>query len=63
MRHQRVKFVQHIRHAQGGSELADPLPNGSDVGLGMRGKQAFDVLEILGPPGNGLHNEQVFDAR
>ena len=28
----------------------------------MRGKQAFDVLQILRPPGNGLHDEQIFDA-
>jgi len=39
------------------------MPNGSGVGLRMRSKQAFDILQVFGPPSYGLHDEQILDTR
>src|SRR5258706_15598920 len=60
--HHFIEVVQHVGHAHGGSKLADPLPDGGDVGLGMRSKQAFDVLQVLRPASNGLHDEQILNT-
>ena len=29
----------------------------------MRSQQAFDVLQVFGPPSNGLHDEQILYTR
>src|SRR5258708_14661488 len=61
--HHFIEVVQHVGHAHGSSKLADPLTNGENVCLGMRSKQAFDVLQVLWPASNGLHDEQIFNTR
>jgi hypothetical protein len=48
-RHHFVEVVQHVRHAHGSSELAHPLQNRNNVCLGVRSKQAFDVLQVADP--------------
>lgn len=60
---QTIQPLEHVRHRRRDGELAYPTAHFLDVGVGMCGKKSCDIVEILWPMRDGLHDEKVFNPR
>ena len=50
-RHQLTELRQYVGHAHCCGKFPNPLARNVDFGIGMRGKKAFDILQVLGTTG------------